>query len=261
MPESYRPFNIMDAAQRIMERCLWGSPTYQRKNIASYAQNWASHPTSGFIKQMKQRSMLHYETLTLLDYFASRTQGAILEIGAFTGSATVVLAKAMLRNHKSDALIAVERGGAKEHPHVPSKNVLADLHNTLLEFGVSEKVRIIEGQSGTRDVTDAVLREVGDQKIGVLLMDADGKVSRDFSLYQDLLADGAIIICDDYSGDRPKTLQVKSWVDEAVRTGIVCDLGFYQWGTWFGQYNASRARILKSRQAGAAEIFDRPKTN
>jgi predicted O-methyltransferase YrrM len=210
---------------------------FKREDVSNYARNWESHSSRAFIEQIKRRSMLHCETLSLLDYFASRSQGAILEIGSYTGSATVVMANAMMKAGSTAPLIAVERGGALDHDELPSKDIIGDLLKTISEFGVSDKVRIVEGSSGEDDVTSLVKRELGDQKIGMLFLDADGNISRDLSLYRSLLADGAIIVFDDYSGEADwKTVQVKPWVDEAIRTGIVHDLGVYPWGTWFGQY-------------------------
>jgi hypothetical protein len=53
-----------------------------------------------------------------------------------------------------------------------------------------------------------------------------------------MLAPGAIIVCDDYSCEDPnvKQLPVQDFVHDMIRSGILRDLGFYKWGTWFGQY-------------------------
>jgi hypothetical protein len=44
---------------------------------------------------MKQRSMLHQETLMLLDHFARGARHGVLEIGAYVGGGTAVMAKAL----------------------------------------------------------------------------------------------------------------------------------------------------------------------
>jgi predicted O-methyltransferase YrrM len=87
-------------------------------------------------------------------------------------------------------------------------------------------------------VVQSVTQASGGKKIDLLIIDADGDVSRDFSTYLNLLKIGAIIVLDDYvSWCAPEKAQpVKEWVDRAVSEGRLSPLGVWGWGTWIGIY-------------------------
>jgi len=102
---------------------------------------------------MKQRSMLHQETLALLDYLARRVRHGILEIGPYTGAATVVMATALAESGRTVPFISVEMGGSHStHPQLPSDDILADLRKMLDEHRVASRVDIVEGMSGQPQV-------------------------------------------------------------------------------------------------------------
>ena len=54
--------------------------------------------------------------------------------------------------------------------------------------------------------------------------------------------DNCIIMFDDYESDwaAAKARLVRPWVDAAVASGKVRNLGVYGWGTWVGQYLGHR---------------------
>jgi predicted O-methyltransferase YrrM len=183
--------------------------------------------------------MLHPQTLTLLDYFAGEARHGILEIGPYIGYSTIVMARA-LRN--DIPLVTIEAGGSKDHAQLPTANIVADLKRNLALEGVSGKVIVIEGHSNDERVRREVRRRP--RKIDLLVIDADGDVGRDITEFRDLLAEGAVIMCDDYEvgpcshdgGAELKKGFTSSWLDNAVRLGLLKELGVYPWGTWFGQY-------------------------
>lgn len=43
--------------------------------VARYAENWEQHPQRAFIDRVKAISMLHQQTLLLLNFFARRARG------------------------------------------------------------------------------------------------------------------------------------------------------------------------------------------
>jgi predicted O-methyltransferase YrrM len=226
----------------LLHRQFRWTRAFSKNEIARRAHKWAKQPTADLVEKVKPRSMLHQETLTLLHFFASRCRGAIVEIGPYTGGATVLMAKAMKDARRHAPLLAIEMGGAHEHDELPTGDILGDLRNVLREHGVADRVTVIEGHSGDDHIVRKVGECLGEHKIGLLVLDADGCVERDFKNYRAFLARRAVIMCDDYllydgaSSSAPeKQTIIQTWVDEAIRSGLLGDLGAYKWGTWFGQ--------------------------
>ena len=211
------------------------------------ARDWMLQPNSEFIERMKQRSMLHQETLSLLDFFARRSRCGILEIGAYVGGGTAVIAQALKESGRNIPFATVEVGGSNPNPHVPSSDILADLKRTLATNQLTEQAVVVEGHS-TAPSTVAVIHEIFAKcGIDMLVIDADGENGRDFLLYRHLLADNAVIVCDDYfcsEDDNPKKAIVRAWVDDAVASKIFREIGIFQWGTWFGVYRSGTTGSL-----------------
>src|SRR5262245_43843847 len=82
-----------------------------------------SFAITNLAQQIKPQSMLHEEALVRLYQCAARTRHAILEIGAFTGGATVMLARAMIQSGNKSPLITIEAGGAQDHPVVGTDDI------------------------------------------------------------------------------------------------------------------------------------------
>jgi predicted O-methyltransferase YrrM len=207
-----------------------------KRFVGLLAKSWWVRPSAWFVLALKPRSMLHYQTLSLLRYFAARSDGAIVEIGPYQGGSTVALA----RGAKGRVpIIAIEVGGAHDHPTIPSADILSDLRNTLKEYGVSENVRIVEGWSHHPTTVDQVKCILDGREIGVLVMDSDGQVAVNFEIYRSMLAPGAIVILDDYvcdDGSLIKQVPVQQFVHEMIASRSLQDLGVYRFGTWFGRY-------------------------
>jgi predicted O-methyltransferase YrrM len=207
--------------------------------VRARARTWKLQPNSEFIDRMKQRSMLHQETLCLLDYFARRARRGVLEIGAYIGGGTGVVARALIEAENLIPFATIEVGGSyPTQPHLPSDDILGDLRKTLTDNGLIERATILEGWSNA-PATVAAVNSIFTKGIDLLIVDSDGQIARDFQLYRDLLVPGAIIVCDDYAceGANVKELPVRQWVQSVVETKTVREIGIFQWGTWFGVYN------------------------
>jgi predicted O-methyltransferase YrrM len=180
--------------------------------------------------------MLHPDTLTALYQRAYECRGVILELGSFVGGATIVLAKAAVDSASTYPVIAVEVGGTKEHDVMPSSDIIADLRSNLKEFGLENRVMVIQGWSN--QVASDVSRLLDGRKIGLLMIDADGGVDRDFELYRKHLADGASIVVDDFivEGTNVKSAPVQVWVRRKLDEGIIRQDSVFAYGTWFGTY-------------------------
>jgi len=225
----------MDILHTLVSHCPWLPPS---RRISALAASWQWRPNAKFIDRMKQRSMLHQETLSLLDHFARRAEHGIVEIGTYVGGATAVMAKALKETGSTVPMISIEPGGAHNHPQLPSNDFLRDLKATLASEGVSDRVQIIENRSRAPETLGAVRAALSGRKIDMFVIDADGWVGKDVAHYEPLLCDGAIIVLDDYhcEGVNVKENLVRNWVDGAVAEGLLRELGVFKWGTWFGTY-------------------------
>ncbi len=231
---SDRGSTYRDAQQRKVTKL------YDPAFIGSLAKSREDGVQSALVHKAKHISMLHYETLQLLWNLAAAAPGAIVEIGGYVGGATVVLASAAKQMERR--IITIEKGGSyPEHPFIPSQNILADLHQNLADYGVAAIVTVIEGEAGYQTTVEQVRRSLDGEEIGLFVVDADGRIDRDFEDFRPLLADGAFIVVDDYdSEDAPdKSAIIKPFIDRGIREGFLHDLGVHLWSTWVGQYVAS----------------------
>ena len=238
-----------------------------RKKIDQYLAGMPFAWQNGGILKAKEFSMLSWEVLALLHYFARLTDGAVLELGPYMGASTIVLAKAAAV--RDAPIITVEKGGAHDHPTLPSTDILGDLKRNLQSHGVSDRVRVVEGKNQDPNVIRQIRDAVGESKVGLLVIDADGQVERDIvnfaplcrpycylviddyvSSYADamatqtkpyidsMVADGelrefGVYGVSDYAGE--KATQIKPYVDRMVAEGKLREFGVYGFGTWVGQ--------------------------
>jgi predicted O-methyltransferase YrrM len=187
-------------------------------------------------RKFYMRSMLHTDTLLELYRRASQTDGAIVEIGTYTGGGTIMMATARARSGCDSPQIAIDVGGTSENPHMPSDDIIRDLKANLAEFGVADRVAIIQGWS--KHVVDQVEQLLGGHKIGLLVIDADGEVRRDIELYGRLLAPRATVVFDDYITNEPcsKAEHCFRQVNQMAAEGMIRKSRVVKWGTWFGTY-------------------------
>jgi len=236
-PETEAGSSIVELSAADEHRLFDGHP------LSPLAQSYSADPWWPELQKIKAFSMLHYETLFLLRHFARAADGAVIEVGPYLGGSTIALARGVEASGKGP-LISIEVGGAHLGHSLATADIIADLRANLSKYGVSHVAHIMEGFSTDPTIDAEVNKLLDGRGIGLLFLDADGHVERDFNLYRDRLTDHAIIVLDDYMtyGAEPaheKTTTVKLWVDQAIQAGIVEDLGIYRWATWFGRYRAS----------------------
>jgi predicted O-methyltransferase YrrM len=116
--------------------------------------------------------------------------GDIVEIGTAHGAATIALAKGLDKGK----VITVDkiRGGSRDEFGDIQHNI-AIIQDNFKTFNVAED---IEFHAGTSLEIAAELPKT--LKIGLLMLDADGAIDRDFKLFYDRVVPGAPIIIDDY---------------------------------------------------------------
>jgi predicted O-methyltransferase YrrM len=210
---------------------------FEDQPLARLARGYRRDPWWPELQSLLKISMLHSETLYLLRSLAARTNNAIIEVGPYIGGSTIALARG-LQMGGGGPLISIEMGGSYPSHAVPTNDIITDLKSNVEAYGLTGVVHIIEGFTTDAAVDATVNRILDGRTIGLLFLDADGNVERDFELYRGRLSHGSILVYDDYITEQApeKQTTIKTWVDQAVASGVVENLGLYRWGTWVGRY-------------------------
>jgi hypothetical protein len=193
---------------------------------------------SELMKIRDKYSMLHVDVLILIYHFAKLCSGAILEIGAFVGGATIAAALGVRDSGQEKKLIAVEPGGSVKHKRLGTRNILRDLERNLARERVSNMVTLIKGKSFKPETISAVREALGSDQVGLLILDADAAKRRDLDCYRDKFAEGSWMVIDDIYGvdANEKITPSQADVDALVAEGLLEPLGFYGWSTWIGHW-------------------------
>src|SRR5713101_2830066 len=118
---------------------------------------------SELMKVRDKYSMLHLDVLILIYHFAKICSGAIFEIGAFVGGATIAAAFGVRDSGKQKKLIAIEPGGGVQHKRLGTRNILRDLERNLARQRVSKMVTLIKGRSFAPETISAVHQALGSE--------------------------------------------------------------------------------------------------
>src|SRR5439155_20756550 len=193
---------------------------------------------SALLKIRNKYSMLHLDVLLLIYHFAKICSGAVLEVGAFIGGATIAAAFGVRDSGRQKKLIAIEPGGSVKHKRLGTRNIFRDLERNLARQRVSEMITLIKGRSFDSETISAVHQALGSDEIGLLILDADAGKRRDIECYRGKLADGCWMVIDDYAGadSNVKSAPSRADVDALVAAGALEPLGFYGWSTWVGRW-------------------------
>jgi predicted O-methyltransferase YrrM len=203
------------------------------RKLVEYRQQKALHHQ---LMKAADCSMLGVDAIVMLYHCAKICVGDILEVGAYTGGATIAMAMGVRDSVTQKKIISIERGCRVDHPRVGTKNSFKDLRKNLKRFGFLDQVILINGRSFDADIIAMVRRLSGPRSIGLFVFDADANVRRDINCYGDRFADHCWIIIDDYLGGADKSGKLRMQVDELVAAGRLEPLGFYGFGTWIGRW-------------------------
>lgn len=186
----------------------------------------------------KRQSMLHPDVLQLIHYFARTSCGAILEIGPFRGGSTVAAALGLRESGATRKFVTVEQGGRLRHHKLATRNIIRTLKRNLARKGVADLVTVIEGHTSDATIVAAVHQALGKEEIGLLILDADVGIKRDFKRFGAKLRDRAWVLIDDYIGpaDYDKVGSIKEQVDNFVGAGQLIPLGHYGYTSWVGKW-------------------------
>jgi predicted O-methyltransferase YrrM len=196
---------------------------------------------SKLMKIRHKYSMLHGDVLILIYHFAKLCSGAILEIGAFVGGATISAALGVRDSGQEKKLIAIEPGGGVKHKRLGTRNILRDLERNLARERVANMVTLVKGQSFKPETVSAVRQALGPDQVGLLILDADAAKRRDIDCYRDKFAEGSWVVIDDIFGveANEKITPSREDVDALVAEGLLEPLGFYGWSTWVGRWHGA----------------------
>ncbi|MDQ8728350.1 class I SAM-dependent methyltransferase [Bradyrhizobium sp. LHD-71] len=220
-------------------------PTIEKEELDAYLRGIERHPYYAKMLAVKNISMLHVDVLMLLRLLARASRQAILEIGPYIGGSSLAIGSGV-RDRGGATYVSIEHGGVeqeiggtyREHPFYPSSNIVADLNKNLAAEGLQAFVSILVGKSDAPDVVGEAFRLIGEGKIDLLFIDADGAVDRDVETFAPLLAPGCVLVFDDYAapGAEDKEHRVRAVVDAQVAAKKFESFGVYGWGTWVGRY-------------------------
>ncbi len=162
--------------------------------------------------KMRTNGLLDPKIYSRIHELSSEVSGDIVEVGTAQGAATIAAALGApdgVKIYTVDKIAAADWSNSAD-----VKKQIDAVINNFEFFGVKDKIVFIAGRSEDLKYHLDSLRE-----IGMLILDADGAIDRDFSLYFNELSDNAAIVIDDY---RPNYIH-------AVRTtgkGIYVDQKF-----------------------------------
>ena len=180
--------------------------------------------------------MLSIDALVMIYHCAKVSGGDVLEIGAYTGGATIAMAMGVRDSGIEKKIVSIEKGCRVDHPRIGTKDSFKDLRKNLKRFGFLDQVTLINGSSFDPDTITIVRQLSSPRSIGLFAFDADGDVRRDIDCYSDRFADRCWIVIDDYLGGANKSESLHRQVDELVSAGRLEPLGFYGFGTWIGRW-------------------------
>lgn len=123
-------------------------------------------------------------------------EGAMIDIGPAQGGSTICLGLGLRDSGKRGPIYTIERfrqSGALRSWDDEALNVRV-LRDNLARHGLTDRAVILVG--GVEEVHDRV---PADGPLGLLFIDADGALDRDFGIFFNRLADGAPIVIDDYN--------------------------------------------------------------
>lgn len=146
----------------------------------------------------------------------------VIEVGGAGGSASVALCWALQESASKAKLVVVEKceGGTRSKYGGIQANI-DRFWNSVAANGVRNRIVLIP-EYLTLENGGLVLQKVRTQRIGGLLLDADGHIHRDFFLFWERLTRGAPVVIDDYHESlSPKHALTFAILNQFIAWGLV----------------------------------------
>jgi hypothetical protein len=179
--------------------------------------------------------MLSGEALKVIHLLSSECEGAIVEIGAYVGGATLTILHAT--QERKNLFITIEEPVEHPtHPDIPTHNTIEDLSANIQTFGLDRDNHfVVPGTSFETWVLGLLHHRLLGQPVGLLVWDADACIDRDLILLSPFLDEGCMLVIDDYVGGESKSARITVVVDDLVSRGVLEPVAYLPWGTWFGR--------------------------
>lgn len=161
-----------------------------RYRVVRYRFAYVRKVTSGMLAA-ETYERIYREALSLPDL-------DFLEIGAAAGAGTVALGWAYRDSRKRSRLVVVEKGegGSRDQFGDKSANILR-LRENLKKFEVLGRVELFT-ELLTVDNAGELAALIRTPQLAGMMLDADGRIHRDFSLFWERIVPGGMIVVDDY---------------------------------------------------------------
>ncbi len=169
---------------------LLPEPVRHRYRIWRHGLRYVRRATDGMLP-LAVYERLYHEVVALPD-------ADILEIGAAAGTASITIAWAMRDSQKRSKLVIAEKcqGGSRDRYGTREQN-LARLEHNLRRFGVADRIRLFPHHV-TFENAGQLLALCESEYLAALVLDADGRIHRDFHAFWPRLCEQALIVVDDY---------------------------------------------------------------
>lgn len=193
----------------------------------------------------------------LYDLALSIRKGSIaVEVGAAHAAGTVCIALGIQQNPVLEKLISFEKieGGSREKFGSIEKNKEI-ISGNISRYGCQD---IVEMVFSTPEEALHMIPYEGEPNIGLLVIDADGAVDREFNLLYDRVVEGGAVMIDDYNDHLKyhrlskkrvhidaKHKVTKSLVDYYIQEGFLKPEKTVR-GTWFGYKPKGAGSISRS---------------
>jgi predicted O-methyltransferase YrrM len=164
------------------------------RDLRNYALHGRFYAVKHFCDGMLQPGTYR----ALYDAIYRAPEGDILEVGAAAGAGSIVMAWALADAGRDSKVVSVEKceGGSRLDFGDRDSNY-ARLMANLRAFGAVERVDLFPHYLTGENAGDLVAR-FDTPRLGGLVLDADGRLDRDFRLMWPRLSPGAPIVVDDY---------------------------------------------------------------
>jgi predicted O-methyltransferase YrrM len=162
-----------------------------------------------------------------------------VEVGTAHGAATVCLALALRDSGRGGRVYSFDRFGKGGRAAYANGRNLEIARESLAAFGVADMVGIVPGDIAKAEVPVSI------DGAGLLMLDCDGRIDRDFAAFYDRLRPGATIIIDDCA-DRVRATRRKGRLridqkhrltflltSSAAKHELICETGMAN-ETWIG---------------------------
>ena len=155
----------------------------------------------------------------------------IIEIGGGAGAGSIAIARAMQDSAKKSRLIVVEKCEGGSRAAFGDYQTNLNLINSNFKRSGIENIITLFPKKLTYENGNEVISLIKTNKIAALILDADGRIDRDFFLFWPFLVTGGLIIIDDFQ-DCSKYLPLYSTFRRAKKKTLTYRLlnQIIEWG-------------------------------